>query len=332
LLDVTMISRGKLQLRTEACDAHSLIGLAVEIVRNDVREKRISLERIFQAKHSGLVADPARFQQVIWNLLRNAVKFTPLYGRITLTTRDEIDAEGEPWLRIEVKDSGRGIDATLLEKIFVPFEQGTVAGQQRFGGLGLGLAIARAVVGLHGGRITAESDGPNQGSTFIIELPSAIDPPAGISDPTFRSFVGDQPPLDPAPVLPLRLLLVEDHDSTLQTIAQLLTRAGHDVVAVSTIEAALAAANDGRFDLVISDLGLPDGTGNELMEQLRDLHGLRGIALSGYGSEEDIERSSDAGFVTHLVKPVTFVQLRHAIAEFAVGLENLSKVNGQRVT
>jgi PAS domain S-box-containing protein len=305
LLDLTAISRGKLQLRAQACDAHSLIGLAIEIVRADARVKDIAIERSFAAARSGLLADPARFQQVIWNLLRNAVKFTPAGGRISIRTRNEAGPDGKEWLRIEVTDSGIGVDPALLDQIFLPFDQGGLTGDHRYGGIGLGLAIARAVVDLHQGRIAAHSDGPNRGSTFVVELPNALPAPDGSRPPAAAG---------PAPaVTPLRLLLVDDHENTLQSLLLLLRSRGHQVVPAATVGAALAAAAAQPFDLVISDLGLPDGTGTELMEKLRELYGLRGVALSGYGMEEDLARTRKAGFVAHLVKPVHFAELHRII-------------------
>ncbi|HSH39311.1 MAG TPA: ATP-binding protein, partial [Chthoniobacterales bacterium] len=317
LLDLTRIARGQLQLRSEQCDAHSLISLAVAIVRDDAHAKGISLQRDFRAQHSGLTVDPARFQQLVWNLLRNAVKFTPRGGSIAIRTADDEDR-----LRVEVADSGVGIDADELEKIFLPFEQG--GGEHRFGGLGLGLAIARAIADLHGGTIFARSAGRNRGASFIVEFPGATEPPQGMSDTdahstewlTHGSELGEHPMRPPGS---LRLLVVEDHESTLQVLSRLLTRAGHSVVTAGTLGDALAAAKEGEFDLVISDLGLPDGTGNELMEILRARHQLRGIALSGYGMEEDIARSRQAGFSTHLTKPVDFPQLQRALREVMDG-------------
>jgi PAS domain S-box-containing protein len=319
LLDLTRIARGKLDFRGQPCDAHSLIGLAIEILRDDAMAKSISIQREFGARNCGLIADPARFQQVIWNLLRNAVKFTPRGGRVTVSTRDEQGADGAARLHIEVTDSGIGINATQLEEIFLPFDQGGLTGNHRFGGVGLGLAIARAIVDLHGGEIHAMSDGKDRGATFVVELPGATEPPTGaIEIPT--------PLLPNSPTLPAmpanaprlhRLLLVEDHDATLQVLTRLLVRAGHQVIPVRNMAEALQAAAANKVDLVVSDLGLPDGTGTQLMQQLRDTYGLRGIALSGYGMEEDIERSHEAGFVTHLIKPVDFHQLERAMREFA---------------
>ncbi len=319
LLDLTRIARGELHLRAEFCDAHSLIGLALEIVRDDATAKGISLQREFGAVRSGLRADPARFQQLVWNLLRNSVKFTPRGGRILIRTSDD---DGQ--LRIEVEDSGIGIEHDALEKIFLPFEQAENSGEHRFGGMGLGLAIARAIADLHGGSISAGSAGRNCGATFTVELPGATQAPTGLTSASTLSRAGHPPGMEPSSASSrtrpgLRLLVVEDHESTLQVLSRLLTRAGHSVVAASNLSEALVAAGKGEFDLVISDLGLPDGTGNELMEILRARHTLRGIALSGYGMEEDIARSRQAGFSTHLTKPIDFPQLQRALREVTDG-------------
>jgi len=317
LLDLTAISHGKLHLRAQLCDAHSLIGFAIEIVCEEALEKEIRIERDLAAHHGWLVADPARFQQVVWNLLRNAVKFTPSGGKIAIRTSDGETPEGGRLLRIEVADSGIGIDAAMLERIFLPFDQGDLVGEHRFGGVGLGLAIARAVVELHGGRISARSAGKDRGATFVVELPGALAPQA---DPVETAIpVPAGPPAAPAtpgpvPITPLRLLVVEDHRTTLQILARLLRSDGHLVVTATTLAEALAAAAAQPFDHVISDLGLPDGSGADLMAKLRDTYGLRGIAMSGYGMEDDFVRSREAGFATHLVKPVSIAELRRVIA------------------
>ncbi|MDB6167801.1 MAG: domain S-box [Verrucomicrobia bacterium] len=319
LLDMTTITKGKMRLRAQLSDIHALIGLAVEIVRDEANAKEVTIDRRMDAARSGLRVDPARFQQVIWNLLRNAVKFTPRGGRISVETRDVDGADGSPWLAVEICDTGIGINPTEVERIFEPFEQGGRTGDHRFGGLGLGLAIARAIVTLHGGRIRARSEGQNTGAAFLIELPGAVEAPKG---QMVRSDSNSPlPETTPAPGAgarrepALRLLLVEDHDATLQVLARLLGGIGHRVTSARSLAEALEAAGKDRFDLVISDLGLPDGTGDELMMKLRELYGLKGVALSGYGMEDDLVRSREAGFVAHLIKPVDFGQLRRVIAD-----------------
>lgn len=316
LLDLTRIAQGQLRLRAEPCDAHSLIGLALEIVRDDAFAKSIAIERSFAAGLSGLVADPARFQQVIWNLLRNAVKFTPRGGRISIRTENERTGLTDSMLRIKVTDTGAGIEESALERIFLPFEQVEPKGEHRFGGVGLGLAIARAIVALHGGTITARSAGLDQGSTFEVQLPGAISPPHGVSDSIELFPTGSTRSTGRAPTpaaASLRLLLVEDHEATMMVLSKLLRASGHRVTEARDVAQALAAAASESFDLVISDLGLPDGTGTELMQKLRASYNLRGIALSGYGMDEDVTRSLEAGFTAHLTKPVDYGQLERAL-------------------
>jgi PAS domain S-box-containing protein len=310
LLDISAIANNKLHLHMQMSDTHSLIRLAVEMVRDDTQTKEIKLACNLNAARSALMTDPARFQQIIWNLLRNAVKFTPRGGSIFIQTSDQEAGR----LKIEITDSGIGIDPAALEKIFLPFEQAAIAGNQRFGGLGLGLAIVRSIVNIHGGSISAKSAGANRGATFIVEFPRATFPPPDNANETLLAAAGASR-LRRAAVRPQRLLLVEDHLPTLQALSSLLSRDGHQVVAVGSIAEALAAASVDTFDLVISDLGLPDGTGNQMMEKLHEAHGLKGIALSGYGMDEDILRSREAGFVTHLVKPVHMTELRRALVQ-----------------
>jgi len=305
LLDITSISVKKFRLNPQPSDAHSLIELAIGIVSEGAKSKEISIERKLTAKRSGIMTDPVRFQQIIWNLLRNSIKFTPNGGQITVLTHDG----DEGWLHIEVTDTGIGMEPEDIKKIFLPLEQLSVARERKFGGLGLGLAIARSIVELHGGRITAHSEGIDRGTTFTIEFPGATKPANGIVNTTAGSTASL--PAD----MHLRLLLVDDHPSTLYAVSTLLTRDGHKVVTASTMADALAAAETNTFDIVISDLGLPDGTGNDLMAKLRDNYGLRGIAMSGYGTEDDIVRSLEAGFGMYLIKPVPFSELRRVLAQ-----------------
>jgi CheY-like chemotaxis protein len=291
----------------------------VEIVRDEANAKSIPIDRTYGADQAILMADPARFQQVVWNLLRNAVKFTPRGGKIGIVTRKHRHGDGTPWLCIEVTDTGIGIAPNRLDQIFRPFEQGDFKGAHRFGGLGLGLAIARAVVDLHGGKITASSEGADRGATFVVELPllaEKVPPnPARSNQPV--GTVGTTASATTQALVPMRLLLVEDDESSLLTLSRLLSRDGHKIVAVPSVALALAAAAKQPFDLVISDIGLPDGTGVEMMEKLRAQHGLCGIALSGYGMEEDVARTRKAGFLAHLIKPIHIAELRRVLASLS---------------
>ena len=315
LLDISLVASGKLQLRKELCDIHTLIGLVVEMVRAEAGQKAITVSLELRAQCHGMIGDPARLQQVFWNLLRNAVKFTPHAGTIQVRTRDTGNPPAFPRLQIEVQDSGIGISPEALRSIFEPFEQERRSLPAAAEGLGLGLAIARAVMDLHQGSLRAESGGVGQGAVFFIDAP-ATSPPAARLVSNDGAAATAQPPTEP----PLRLLLVEDHPATLDALTVLLTKAGHTVTAASNLAEARAAAAGHSFDGLISDVGLPDGTGFELMEELSAKYGLRGIVLSGYGMEDDLRRSREVGFVAHLVKPVRITDLRQTLWKLLVPL------------
>lgn len=307
LLDLTRISRGKFSLRLQHGDAHALMGLALEIVREDAQSRQQAIVLDLAASHTRLHCDPARLQQVFWNLFKNAVKFTPAGGRIHIRSFDAPDR-----IIVDVADTGIGIASDALERIFLPFEQVATAAEHRFGGLGLGLSISKAIVEMHGGAIRASSRGLDQGAAFRVELPASM-PPQGVNE------VPAATPPAHAPVehTALRLLVVEDHEHTLDVLSRLLRRSGHTVLTASTVATARELATTHPFDMVISDIGLPDGSGNELMKSLHAQHGLCGIALTGYGMEEDERRARESGFVAHLTKPVDFAQLRRTLAEVA---------------
>jgi PAS domain S-box-containing protein len=312
LLDVTAIAHGKVRLRVEPCGAHSLILSALDIVREEARAKGVVIETRLDARPDRILADPARFQQIVWNLLRNTVKFTPAGGKISIVTGTAKSA-AQRCLRLQVTDTGIGIKPEFIDQIFLPFNQGHPHNSARFGGLGLGLTIARAIVDLHGGKIWVESEGQNEGATFAVEIP--------LDSGTATTADGATAPPHASPenailkaVEPLHLLVVEDHESTLSTLRWLLERQGHHVQTARNVTDARLAAARQSFDLLISDLGLPDGTGTQLMDELRGKYGLKGIALTGYGMEDDIARCHEAGFVAHLAKPVKFDDLRRVIA------------------
>ena len=299
LLDLTRISRGKLTIAPVAADLHQLIQHTAEIVRSDGLGKQVRIVFILEAARHHALADPTRIQQVFWNLIKNALKFTPTGGTITVSTHN--DAEG--WIVVTVEDTGVGISAEALPHIFKAFEQGDVAGQHRYGGLGLGLAISQAIMGAHGGIIRVASEGPGRGATFTAALPS-VDAPAAAAPGTAAH---------PAPGRKLRLLIVEDHEATRIVLTRLLTLGGHEITATGTIAEALAAFAAAHFDAVISDLGLPDGSGLDLMRQIQRQRPVPGIALSGYGMEDDLRQTKEAGFFAHLVKPVSVDQLRQLL-------------------
>jgi PAS domain S-box-containing protein len=298
LLDLTRITRGKLLLNFETADAHLLIRSAIDICCAD-RIEDITLE--LNAHRHYVRADPARLQQIFWNLLSNAAKFTPPGNSIHISTSDTADGD----LCVVISDRGLGIESSLLPKIFNAFEQGDSSLKRAFGGLGLGLTITRSLVEAHGGTIQAESAGHGKGAAFTVEIPSVTSLPAR---PVRR-------PPSAAAAPPLRILLVEDHHGTLTLMSKLLTSLGHHLATAATVKDALALAERQELDLVISDIGLPDGTGHDVMRTLRNRYAIKGIAVSGFGMDEDVRQSLDAGFDKHLIKPIDLEKLKAAIQQ-----------------
>jgi CheY-like chemotaxis protein len=259
--------------------------------------------------------DATRLQQIFWNLINNAQKFTPPGGTITVRSRDVAPdnghAGGPTRVCVEVVDTGVGIEPSMIPKLFDAFEQGEVRAARQHAGLGLGLAISRRLAEAHGGTITGHSDGPGRGATFRVELPAAESPalawnPHETGDPAVSRGAAA-----------LSILLVEDHEPTLEVLTRLLQRLGHSVTGVKSVASAKAAAAFDGFDLLVSDLGLPDGSGLDVMRHLKDKFNGRAIALTGYGMESDVAASRGAGFTEHLIKPVDLATLDAAIRRVA---------------
>jgi CheY-like chemotaxis protein len=277
--------------------------------------------------------DGSRITQVFWNLLQNACKFTPIGGSIDvrvynehghLPSPDAASVNGESdkptELVVEVSDTGMGISPETLPRIFNAFEQGERSRGQGFGGLGLGLAISHAIIELHSGAITAASEGKGKGATFTVRL-DCVKPATKTTetDREPRAVAGTA-----AVTRSMRVLVVEDHHDTAEQFARLLKRAGHDVKCAGTIKEAqtfaLATSDKNQrcaFDILISDLDLPDGSGLELMRNLAQRCPIRGIAISGHGMKEDIDASNQAGFSYHMTKPVNWSELKVVIDQLA---------------
>lgn len=304
LLDLTRIARGKMQLSFDVVDVNALIAQTVEICRSDIYWKQLNLSVRLDAAEHHTRADPARLQQVLWNVVKNAVKFTPAKGRIEIASSNEGDQ-----LHIEVSDTGIGIEPQHLATIFNAFEQTSDDVTRSFGGLGLGLAISKALVEAHGGQLHVRSEGRGKGATFSIRLQVA----------TARAVVTSASSKETAagPSHAMKLLLVEDHADTAKVMGVLLRNLGHEVATAHSVTAALELAHEQRFDIVLSDLGLPDGNGLDLMRELAQKYGLRGVAISGYGMEEDLAQAERAGFFAHLTKPVNFQQVQAVLTQFA---------------
>jgi len=315
MLDLTRISRGKLPLHRGVSDLRQVLDDSLQTVQVSLDEKRLRLVVELAGEDHRVWADTPRLTQVFWNLFSNAVKFTPEDGTITVRSRREQTAAG-PEITVEVIDTGIGIEPDALETVFDAFQQGETAITRRFGGLGLGLTISQAIIEIHGGRLSAESAGKGLGATFAVRLPVGDLPTAEVpGEPSAQVVKATR--RETAGMHPSHILLVEDHGDTADAMADLLRGMGYEVSVADSVAAGLTAAEHlaGRIDLVLSDLGLPDGSGLDLMRELHNRYSVRGIALSGYGMEEDVRKSLSAGFDRHLTKPVNLQSLQTAIQE-----------------
>jgi signal transduction histidine kinase len=306
LLDFTRIARDKMQLRFAPVDAHLAISNVVEICRAEAESKKIRVRLNLRANTHHVAADAAKFQQIVWNLLKNAVKFTPDDGEIAISSSNP----SPEVLTISVCDTGIGMDPQVMQRIFDPFEQGNRSFERRFGGLGLGLAISKSLAQAQGGTLTVQSDGRDRGSTFILSM-QTLSPAEVATVPRKISSEASQQGL--------KILLVDDHQDTCAALEKLLVRRGHLVAATHNVRSAMEAAMRNKFDLLISDIALPDGSGMDLMMQLRAVSNVPGIAISGFGSNGDIERSLQAGFSEHLIKPIKLENLEAAIERAIAG-------------
>ncbi len=298
LLDMTRIRRGSLELHKEPVDIHTSLLMAREICESQITSKALEVSLCFCASQFYVSGDPSRLCQIFWNLLQNAIKFTPQNGRIEVRTAN-VDGR----LRIEVADTGIGIEPEIMPRIFGAFEQGEKGTNRRFGGMGLGLCIAKALTEQHGGTLHGYSAGKGLGATFAVELE------------TIPSVLAAK--IVPAPICKQRshrrILLVDDHADTRRILAGLLRKWGCAVSTADSVQNALQHLNQESFDLLVSDLGLPDGDGTEIMRHVKAHCEFPGIAVSGFGTDEDIRNSRKAGFAEHLVKPICFETLRAMI-------------------
>jgi hypothetical protein len=304
LLDLTRITRGKLRLDLETCDVHNVVRNAIEIAGSAIAAKKLKVSIKFNAKRHYTSADSIRLQQVFWNLINNAVKFTSSGGEIAIRTFN--DERGQ--FHFEITDNGIGIEPARLATLFTPFEQADPSVTRQFGGLGLGLAISKHLVGLHHGSIEAESRGRSFGATFKVTLATVAED-AGKTD--LHSRGPRQPPK------PLRILLVEDHRDTRHTLSRLLTYFGHEVLTADNVRKALKIIASGEFDVLLCDIGLPDGSGYEVISQAKQKQPIKAVALTGFGTERDVRRSKEAGFDFHLVKPVDLNELQTILDKIA---------------
>jgi PAS domain S-box-containing protein len=301
LLDVSRIVAGKIKVEQQHVDLAAVVGEAVQSLRREAEVAGVGLA-VSRAQDAGVViGDVVRLQQIVANLLSNAIKFTPAGGRIDVV----LERVDEGSVRLVVRDTGVGIRPDLLPRIFDRFLQGDASRTRGRGGLGLGLAIVRHLVELHGGFITADSDGPGQGSTFTVTLPTIDGVPRGETPPFTRAHAANGRPLDG-----LRVLAVEDHDDSREVIRVALAERGAETVVVGSVDEALVILDREPIDILVSDVGMPDRDGYALVEALRELERARGrrpipaIALTAYAGRDDRERLLAAGFQVHVAKPI----------------------------
>ncbi|MDR3633277.1 MAG: ATP-binding protein [Isosphaeraceae bacterium] len=304
LLDVSRVSRGKIRLRRERLDARLVLERAAEAVRVPAVERRHELRLALPEEPLWLEADPTRLEQVLVNLLGNAVKYTEPGGRIDLSA----ERVGADWV-FRVRDTGAGIDPEMLPHIFDPFIQADKTLDRSQGGLGIGLTLVHRLVALHGGHVSATSDGLGQGSEFAVHLPASAPPLGAVPRPLLLSA-------PPTPTRPLRVLVVDDNTDTAKSLTRLLRLSGHEAYVAHDGPSALDLAREERPEVFLIDIGLPGMTGYELAQHLRreGFASATLIAISGYGQEQDIQRSRDAGIDHHLVKPIDFDSLLALVA------------------
>jgi PAS domain S-box-containing protein len=333
LLDVSRILQGKLRLDSHPVDLTTIIAAALETVQLAASSKSIQIQTFFAPAVGRVCGDPGRLQQVVWNLLSNAVKFTPAGGRVEVKLerieRKDVDAwmrervdenpsthrSSHAYAQIRITDTGQGIDPEFLPYVFDTFRQADGATTRQFGGLGLGLAIARHIVELHGGIIAAASPGEGQGATFVVRLP--LLPASGADGNQDTNFPACS--LDRSPLAGLQILVVDDEVDTRDFFTFVLEQAGANVIAVASAEEALHTLTLINPDVLLSDIGMPETDGYTLIQQVRALPSEQGgqvpaIALTAYVGELDQQQTIAAGFQQHLSKPVEPEELIEAIA------------------
>ena len=309
LLDVSRILRGKIKLNLIAVNLENIIKAAISTVQLTAEAKSIELITDFTPDLGRVLGDASRLQQIVWNLLSNAIKFTPEGGRVTVKLY-----KNQENACIEVRDTGEGIEPEFLPYVFDRFRQADSASTRNFGGLGLGLAIVRRLIELHHGSISVSSPGEGQGATFTAILPL---------EPVATTMPLENQPLantvKPGQLAGMRILAVDDEADSLDILAFILSQKGAEVTTVASAKEAMSALSQSTFDLLISDIGMPEVNGYELMRQIRNLKSsfadIPAIALTAYAGQGDRQRSIDVEYQKHLAKPINIRELITAISE-----------------
>jgi len=317
LLDMSRISSGKMRLEVHAVMPSAFIEAAAEMVRPAASEKDIQIELTLDREIGPVAGDAGRLQQVIWNLLSNAIKFTPKAGRVEVRLE-----RGPSHAEINVIDSGAGIRADFLEYVFDRFRQGDASTTRKHGGLGLGLSIVKQLVEAHGGSVRATSPGEGLGSTFTVSLPYSSDGPEVATTAAAQSVPPPPVAFKSFDLAGVTVVVVDDEPDARALIARVLQECGAKVSIASRAEEALALIDESTPDVLVSDIGMPDMDGFELLRRVRALPAERGgqlpvIAVTAFAREEDRARSLDAGFAMHLTKPIELPVLVASVAQLS---------------
>jgi signal transduction histidine kinase len=311
LLDMSRILAGNMRLQVQPVDLVAVVNAALEAVQPAADAKSIEIQSVVEPIGDTVHGDPARLQQVVWNLLANAIKFTPRDGHVHIVV-----ARADSHVEIRVSDTGEGIAAEFLPKVFERFRQADASAARMHGGLGLGLAVVKQLVELHGGKVAAASDGLGRGSMFTVELPVAIvQPPA--DRPRVHPLAAATPHgADSLPRLDgLSILVVDDERDSLQLVARLFESRGAAVTTATSADEALTLATARDFDVIVSDIGMPGRDGYELIKDCR----ARGVttpavALTAYARSEDRTKALSSGYQSHVAKPVEVTELLAVVA------------------
>jgi CheY-like chemotaxis protein len=316
ILEVSRIVSGKLRLATGPTDVRTVVEASMDTLRSAAQAKGVVLEASFPNDPGSIVADEDRLQQILWNLLSNAVKFTPRGGAVRLEAR-----RGDDEVVLAVKDSGEGITPEFLPFVFDRFRQADGSSTRLHGGLGLGLAIVRHLVELHGGTVSADSGGAGQGATFTVSLPLQAPASADTSPPTTPPRAGSAP-LEASRLDDVHVLVLDDEEDMRDLIAMILEHAGARVTRAASVQAALRAIAQDCPDVVVSDLAMPGEDGYAFVKQVRATASRRTrelplVAMTAYARAEDRHRVLRAGFQRHVAKPIEPLELVEALAEIA---------------
>jgi CheY-like chemotaxis protein/two-component sensor histidine kinase len=320
LLDISRIITGKIRLNVHTVELLPVIEAAMDTVRPTTDTKNIQMQSVLDPAAGPVLGDSDRLQQIVWNLLSNASKFTPKRGRIQVCLQ-RINSHVE----IVVTDTGQGISAEFLPYVFERFRQADSSITRSFGGLGLGLAIVRQLVELHGGTVHADSPGEGQGATFTVKLPLMAVGPKAIEPERVHPAVGGSVPFECSPRLDgLRILIVDDDADIRDLLTYTLEVCGAEVMAAASADEAISALTESStpMDILISDIGMPDEDGYALLRRVRALEpenggGIPAIALTAYARTQDRRAALLAGFQSHVAKPVEHAELIAVIANLA---------------